>query len=209
MFEIGIIFSIAVLIMSVVIHELAHGYMADYLGDPTAKYAGRLTLNPIAHLDLMGSFIVPVILLMIPGGMVFGWAKPVPVNPFNLRNQKWGEALVALAGPVSNLILGLIFGFCIRFAPELGLTPAFVELSVFIVLINIVLAFFNLIPIPPLDGSKILFALLGPKANEVRYFFERYWIITIFIVVFVVFPAIAWPIMDTVFWLFTGMRLPF
>lgn len=207
--EIQIIFSIAVLIMSVVIHELAHGYMADYLGDPTAKYAGRLTLNPIAHLDLMGSFIVPVLMVMFSGGVLFGWAKPVPVNPYNLRNQKWGEALVALAGPVSNLVLALIFGLCVRFSAELGLGPTFVELSVYIVLINVVLVFFNLIPIPPLDGSKILFAFLGSKANDVRYFFERYWLITIFLVVFVIFPAIAWPVMDRLFWLFTGMGLPF
>ena len=105
-----IIFSIAVLVMSVVVHEVAHGSIAYALGDPTAKMAGRLTLNPIKHIDPFGSIIVPLILAMIPGGMIFGWAKPVPYNPYNLKAGKYGPAYVALAGPVSNFFLDLIFG---------------------------------------------------------------------------------------------------
>ncbi|HPI24743.1 MAG TPA: site-2 protease family protein, partial [Candidatus Paceibacterota bacterium] len=103
------IFSIIVLVMSVVIHEVSHGYMAYVLGDPTAKLAGRLTLNPIAHIDPFGSIILPLLLSLLPGGIVFGWAKPVPYNPYNLQAGKWGPAYVAAAGPASNILLAVIF----------------------------------------------------------------------------------------------------
>jgi Zn-dependent protease len=151
------VFIVAILIMSVVIHEVAHGYAALYLGDRTAQYAGRLTLNPIKHLDLIGSVIVPV-LGYLAGGVIFGWAKPVPFNPYNLRSQRWGEAIVAAAGPLSNLSLAIIFGLLIRFA-TFG-SQAFYALAGYLVLVNIVLFVFNLMPIPPLDGSKILFSIL-------------------------------------------------
>ncbi|HEY4500581.1 MAG TPA: site-2 protease family protein [Candidatus Paceibacterota bacterium] len=103
------IFSLIVLLFSVVIHEISHGYAALFLGDRTAEYAGRLTLNPIKHIDLVGTIILPVISLLLPGSFLFGWAKPVPYNPYNLRNQRWGEAIVAAAGPLSNILLALIF----------------------------------------------------------------------------------------------------
>src|SRR3989338_330219 len=115
------IFVIAILVMSVVIHEVSHGYAALALGDPTAKYQGRLTLNPISHLDPVGSFLVPL-LGYFAGDFIIGWAKPVPFNPYNLRNQKWGEAIVAIAGPLSNIFLATIFGLIIRFALGYGLT---------------------------------------------------------------------------------------
>jgi len=154
------IFSIIILIFSVVIHEVAHGYMALRFGDSTAKNMGRLTLNPIKHIDIFGSIIVPMLLILLPGNLILGWAKPVPYNPYNLKNRKWGEFWVAFAGPLSNIIIGTIFILIIRLAPILGLSSIFITLAFTIVLINFVLAFFNLIPIPPLDGSKILLNLL-------------------------------------------------
>jgi len=140
--------------MSIVIHEVAHGYMASYLGDETARYQGRLTLNPLVHLDPVGSFLIPLISITL-GGFIIGWARPVPYNPYNLRPSRWSEALVAGAGPASNLILALIFYLLPNF---INLGTGFLVLSSFVVSINIVLAVFNLIPIPPLDGSKILAA---------------------------------------------------
>src|SRR3989344_2176177 len=149
------VFSILILVMSVVIHEVCHGYAAEALGDPTARYAGRLTLNPLKHLDPIGSFIVPFVLSLIPPYIVFGWAKPVPVNPYNLKNGKWGEVLVSAAGPLSNLALALIFGLMIRFNDALQFFPqSFFSIATSVVLINLLLAVFNSVPIAPLDGSK-------------------------------------------------------
>lgn len=156
----GLIF-IVVLIGSVIIHELAHGYAALSLGDPTAKLAGRLTLNPLPHIDPVGSLLLPGILMLSGSSLLFGWAKPVPYNPHNLAHGRLGEALVAVAGSAVNLLLALIFGLLLRFAPALGLSsPAFTELAAVIVLINLLLALFNMIPFPPLDGSKVLSAVL-------------------------------------------------
>ena len=137
--ETTIIFSIAILVMSVVIHEVAHGYAALWQGDVTAKYAGRLTLNPIKHLDPFGSVILPLLMALLPGNLIFGWAKPVPYNPYNLKNQRWGELIVAAAGPISNVIIALVFGLLIRFSPVLDLPNSFVEISFTVVLINLVL----------------------------------------------------------------------
>ena len=154
-----VIFIIVVIIFSVIIHEVMHGVAADSLGDPTARYAGRLTLNPIPHLDLFGSIILPIIFALTPGGFLFGWAKPVPYNPYNLfRAPRWGEAIVAAAGPASNLALALLGGLIIR----LQLFPDVAGVLMYIVAINISLMVLNLIPVPPLDGSKILSSIL-PK----------------------------------------------
>ncbi len=202
------IFVIVVLILSIVIHELAHGYAALAQGDPTAKYAGRLTMNPVKHLDLMGSFIVPLLLYIFSVGVILGWAKPVPYNPYNLRNQRWGEALVSVAGPASNLIVALIFGLLIRFGSGF-LSEDAVLLAGLIVIINIVIAIFNLIPIPPLDGSKILFDLLprSVKVSETRMFMERYGLIIVLGVVLllggIIFPVIN-SLLGWFFELFTG-----
>ena len=152
------LFLIAIVMFSAVIHEVMHGVAADRLGDPTARYAGRLTLNPIKHLDPFGSVILPLILALTSSPVFFGWAKPVPYNPYNLKaSPRWGEAIVAFAGPASNFVIALLAALVIR----ANVLPLEVAGAVFlIVLTNIMLGIFNLIPIPPLDGSKILSALL-------------------------------------------------
>jgi Zn-dependent protease len=198
--EINFIFSIAILILSVVLHEVSHGYAADRLGDPTARLAGRLTLNPIRHLDLFGSIIIPSLTFLL-GGFIFGWAKPVPYNPYNLRDQKWGEAKIAFAGPASNLLLALIFGLVIRL--DLVGTTLLAPVTL-IVLINIVLAVFNLIPIPPLDGSKILFSLLPYKYLNIRVFLERYSFILILFLIFFLWSLLL-PIISFIFSFLTGI----
>jgi Zn-dependent protease len=184
---IEIIAIILIIIISIVIHELAHGYMALFLGDPTAKYAGRLTMNPIKHMSFIGSFLVPLILAMMPGNFIFGWAKPVPYNPYNLKNQKWGEILIAIAGPISNILIAIIFAMFIRFGFNLGLSPAAIEMSLIAVKLNVFLAIFNMIPIPPLDGSKVLFNLLPNKFSPIRNFLETNYLFAL--VLFVLFGS--------------------
>jgi len=191
--------------MSVVVHEVAHGLVADKLGDPTARLAGRLTLNPLPHLDILGSFIVPIAMYFSTGFM-FGWAKPVPYNPHNLRDQRWGTGLVGVAGILANFFLAVVFGLLIRYASELGLSSAFREICAWIVLLNIDLGVFNLIPVPPLDGSKVLFSLLPYHMRGVQDFLERQWIILIILVVFFGWRLIE-PIIRWLFTLITGHSL--
>ncbi len=156
--QIDIIFAIGVLVVSIVLHEVAHGYMANFLGDPTARLQGRLTLNPISHIDPIGSLLLPAILVITQSPMLIGYAKPVPYNPYNLRG-KYAEGWVAFAGPGVNIILALIFGLAIRmFGTQLD--PALLTAFGTIAYVNMLLALFNLIPIPPLDGSKVLSSLL-------------------------------------------------
>lgn len=201
-----IIFFIAVLVFSVVLHEVAHGYMALFLGDPTAKLAGRLTLNPIPHVDPLGSLILPGLMSLIPGGIIFGWAKPVPFNPYNLRAGKWGPALVAIAGPVSNFLIAVVFAVVIRSATDLGLSGEVVKLSSMIVMMNIALALFNLIPVPPLDGSKILFAVLPYRLRYIENMLESNQLILILVVIFGASALIS-PLIGILFTLFTGLPL--
>lgn len=163
--SVEILFIIVILILSIVIHEVAHGYAANMLGDPTARLAGRLTLNPIKHIDLVGSIIIPGILVLSNSPFLFGYAKPVPYNPYNLRNQKWGEALVAGAGPMTNIVIALFFGLIVRLGAGFGfVTPSFVEIASVVVFINVLLAVINMIPIPPLDGSKVFASILPLRA---------------------------------------------
>jgi len=146
-----------VLLFSVIVHEVAHGYVALRNGDPTAKMLGRITLNPIPHIDPIGTILLPALLLMSGAGIIFGWAKPVPVNPMNFRNYRWGEITVSAAGPLSNLALAVVFSYVLQLGPpNLGL----MQMALWGVKINIFLALFNLIPIPPLDGSHIVSTLL-------------------------------------------------
>lgn len=162
------IITIAVLILSIVLHEVAHGYAANWLGDPTARLQGRLSPNPLLHIDPMGSVIIPGFLFLSGAPFIFGYAKPVPYNPYNLRDQRWGEAIVAAAGPLANILLAVIFAALIRSGASLGIAPAFLDMAAYIVFINILLAVFNIIPFPPLDGSKVLPALL-PFGLSLRY----------------------------------------
>lgn len=177
------IFYVAILIMSVVIHEFAHGYAAYLLGDNTARLQGRLTLNPLKHLDPFGSVILPLLLIVSQAGFVIGWARPVPYNPNNLKNGRRGIMMVAVAGIVANILLAIFFGLLIRFAPHLGLpiynpdplfTHPFYVITKIIVFTNLVLALFNLIPIPPLDGSKILFSFIPVRFRDIENFLERW-----------------------------------
>ena len=203
------IFQIAILIMSVVIHEVSHGYAARMLGDHTAEYQGRLTLNPLKHLDFVGSFIVPALAYQF-GGFLFGWAKPVPYNPYNLKPGRWSEAKVAFAGPASNIAVAVIFGLILRvMVYEGGLNfagPAFIDIVSVIVLINIVLAIFNLVPIPPLDGSKIPFAIFPDKLSYLRSFFERYGMMLVILFIFFLWQYI-FPIVISIFQLITGIAI--
>jgi len=179
------IFQLAILIVSVMAHEVAHGAVAYYFGDPTAKNLGRLTLNPAKHIDPFGSIILPAILALTGSSFIIGWAKPVPYNPYNLRNRKVGEFCVAIAGVIVNFLIALFFGLVLRFSLELGLTFAVQEIITYIVLINLVLMIFNLVPIPPLDGSKILIAFLPYRHEQSILSLEKY---GIFIVIaFVIF----------------------
>ena len=150
------ILAFIVLILSIIVHEVAHGYAANSLGDPTARLAGRLTLNPIPHIDLMGSIVIPALLVFTNSPIMFGWAKPVPYNPYNLSNPRWGEALVALAGSATNIFLAILFGLIVRFSSVLGLDQTALSLAATIAFVNLFLGLFNLIPFPPLDGFTAL-----------------------------------------------------
>ena len=178
-------FMLVPLMVAIVLHEYAHGRVAHFFGDPTAKSLGRLTLNPLPHIDLYGSIIVPLILFLIPGGFIFGWAKPVPINAGKLHNPKRDMALVAIAGPLMNLCLAVISGLLLalflyidptlkdNWPPQPGVEPRqdlqgmllvpLTAMALFSMLINIVLFAFNLLPIPPLDGSRVLISVLPPK----------------------------------------------
>ncbi len=183
----SILFYFLIIVPSAIIHEYAHGFMADKLGDPTARYAGRLTLNPKAHIDPWGTVLMPIILSVLSAGkFLFAYAKPVPYNPYNLKNQKWGGALVAIAGPMSNFLLAFSFALLIRFLPYSDLT----QFLYIIVYANVLLLVFNLIPIPPLDGSKILYALLPAGSEKIIYFLEKNSFIILLVFVFFLFNLI-------------------
>ena len=179
------IFSLIVLLFSVIIHELAHGNVALSLGDQTAKYEGRLTLNPLKHLDPFGSVILPLLLLFATAGQgpIFGWAKPVPINPYNFKDQKWGTLKVAIAGPATNFAIAIIFGLIIRII-NLPQTLPFVEMLGIITIYNFLWGMFNLVPIPPLDGSWILFRFLPRGAEKAKMFMQQY---GLFILIFFIF----------------------
>jgi Zn-dependent protease len=199
------IFTIVILILSVIMHEVAHGYAAYMLGDPTAKLAGRLTLNPIAHIDLFGSILVPAVLVLTNAGVLFGWAKPVPYNPYNLKNQRWGEAIVGSAGLLTNLFLALVFAGIARIANADG-AVAFASLAATVTLVNLSLGFFNLIPIPPLDGYTVLRGILPPKMSMAfRDFDNRIrsgGIFTLLIILLVFTYFFAGPFYEFIQWVF-------
>ena len=195
------IYALLVLLFSAILHEISHGFSAKLQGDNTAEAAGRLTLNPLPHLDPFGSIILPL-LLALPAFfgapvIIVVWAKPVPFNPNNLKNKKWGPALVALAGPSANVLLAVFFGLLIRFF-DLSFLPSLGFFIAIIVWINLLLAIFNLVPIPPLDGSKILFSILPYSWRDFEFQLERYGFFLILLFVFFGFGLI----LPLIFWLF-------
>jgi len=206
-FAIPVILKVIILIFSVVIHEVSHGYAALALGDKTAQYAGRLTLNPVKHIDPVGSILLPFVTALL-GGPVFGWAKPVPYNPYNLKNQKWGPAIVGAAGPAANLCIAVVFGLLIRFSSVLPMhapefTANFISVIGAISILNLVLAIFNLVPIPPLDGSKVLFALLPYKWRSIEVAMERYGYMLLLVFIFF-FAQLLTPVINLFFRLIVG-----
>jgi len=215
-----VIFLLAILIFSIVIHEVAHGSAAEAQGDPTAKYAGRLTLNPIKHLDFVGSFLVPLLCVIFPTRLIFGWAKPVPINPYNFKDQKYGSLKVAVAGPGANFLVAAFFGVAGRMLPldpasrsfafnsffkflteikipeglgETGFWGMVLFLFLIIIFINILLAIFNLIPIPPLDGSHILSAIVPGTERKFKELQMKMGILIlplVFLVIYLFLPVI-------------------
>jgi Zn-dependent protease len=170
------IFIILILIYSIILHEISHGFVAYRLGDPTAKYEGRLTLNPVSHIDPVGTVLLPLI-TFLSSGFIFGWAKPVPYNPYNLKDPVKGSIYIALAGPLTNIILALIFAFLYKnFGSDVFLDS---------LRINLILAFFNLLPIPPLDGSKLL---LTKIPLEFYQYLELYGFVLLILFIYFFFP---------------------
>jgi Zn-dependent protease len=181
-----------VLLFSVIIHEVAHGYVAQMNGDPTARLLGRITLNPVPHIDPVGTILLPLILLMSHAGVIFGWARPVPVNPANYRDYRMGEITVSAAGPVSNLALAALFAMLLRLA---GGNPGLTFITYYGCTINIFLALFNLIPIPPMDGSHILSILLPRDLARVYQYLEPVGFILILVLFYTgIMGAILMPI---------------
>jgi len=195
------IFLFIVIILSAIIHEYMHGWTAERLGDPTARLAGRLTLNPLVHIDPVGTIFLPLILVMMNTGLLFGWAKPVPYNPFNLRDKRFGPALVAAAGPLTNLFIALVLGLFVRLAT----VSAFTGFLSIVVYVNVLLAIFNLVPLPPLDGSKILFSLLPDNKFwwQFKINIDRYGMILVFVFIFFFWNLIS-PVIGNVYRLIVG-----
>lgn len=197
------IFLVIVFIYSVVIHEISHGTIANSLGDSTAKDLGRLTLNPFKHLDFFGSVVLPLFLILVRSPFVFGYAKPVPYNPANLNDQKYGSAKVALAGPASNFVLAVLFGLVLRFLPVTLGTTALPRLLSFVVEINLLLGVFNLMPIPPLDGHWLLLTFLPARFASFKVFLLRYSTALFLIFLFFIFPLI-YPLINLLFRVIVG-----
>jgi Zn-dependent protease len=171
---------------AIVLHEVAHGYVSYLLGDPTAKNAGRLTLNPIKHIDPFGTLLLPAILSYF--GTPFGYAKPVPINPYFYKDYRRGMLITGLAGPATNLVLGIVFGLIVRFAPPIGglgtVAGALLTYAFFLAQVNLVLLFFNLIPIPPFDGSRVIPIFLSDSGMRIYSQVERYGFVIIFALLF-------------------------
>lgn len=181
-----ILFWVLAFAIAISIHEAAHAWMADRLGDPTARLNGRMTLNPIAHADLYGTILIPLFLMFIGSPFVFGWAKPVPVDPFNLKDPKKDSAIISFAGPLANILLAVLLSLILRIVIT-PFSPVVYYSQLFFVLIkfNIVIAVFNLIPVHPLDGGKILVGLLSEElGRKVDLFLNQYGTILLLMLIF-------------------------
>lgn len=190
------IFYVVIILYSVTIHEVSHGLMANSLGDSTAKNLGRLSLNPLKHLDLFGSILLPFFLFLTTG-FVFGYAKPIPYNPNNLADRRYGPVKVALAGPMSNFILALLFGLTLRFTSDIFSSVLLHNLFSQIVLLNLVLGVFNMFPVPPLDGHWLLMAFLPPVSPIKNFIYRNTFILfPVFLIIFMLFVS------PVIFWLF-------
>ena len=199
-------------LLAIILHEVAHGWVADRLGDSTARYSGRLTLNPVAHIDFFGTILLPVVLL-ISGGFVFGYAKPVPINPYNLRNPRRDMIWISMAGVLTNLAVAAVSAMSFRilasgFLGSWGLIirPLMMMLMVS-VRINIILAVFNAIPIPPLDGSRVLVNLLPAEKSMVFSKLEPYGFLIILLLFFTGMINFIWPIIRFFLILFLGHHM--
>lgn len=202
-----IILSVVILFFSVMIHECSHGLVALWRGDPTAKNSGRLTLNPIPHIDVFGTIMLPLFLIIMGSKFLFGWAKPVPINPYNFKNPKKDLILVSFSGPLSNFILAIIAGIILRlgFHGVFPLNQAVAYFLFFACLINLILGLFNLIPVPPLDGSKILIGLLPTRQAIAFARLEPFgMIIVLFLLMAGVFQYVLLPLARFFFLLITG-----
>ncbi|MFA5942337.1 MAG: site-2 protease family protein [Candidatus Paceibacterota bacterium] len=206
MAEANTVLILVILIFSVIAHEVAHGYAANSLGDPTARLAGRLTLNPLPHIDLIGSVILPTLLVLSGSPILFGWAKPVPYNPYNLKNQRWGDGLVAVAGSATNILLAVVFGLIVRFGSTIGFDATALSLAATIAFINLFLGLFNLVPFPPLDGFTVLRSLLPWRLSSGLARFEHQirgaGIFSLILFLLVFSSVFAGPFFSLVVWIF-------
>ena len=183
-----LIFGIIGFAFAIIIHEVSHGLVAERLGDPTARLMGRLTLNPVPHIDIIGSLLLPITLLFLRSPFIFGWAKPVPVDPYNLKHPKKDMAFISLAGPVSNLLLAATLSIFLRILVLIFPSTNLFSLFYYLIQFNVVLAIFNLIPVGPLDGGKVLTGLLPDKqAKLFSRFIERYGVVLLLVLIFPIF----------------------
>lgn len=193
--------------VSIIVHEVAHGLMAEREGDPTARMLGRITLNPLKHIDWLGSVILPLVLIVSNAGFVLGWAKPVPYNPDNLKHGNKSIAKVAIAGIVVNLLIAVVFGLLIRASLATGfVSRAFIDISSIIVLVNVVLALFNAIPIAPLDGFRFLSAVLPARAQPTLRVIEQYSLPLLLVFIVFLWRVVA-PLAYNGYTLLTGIPL--
>lgn len=200
----GLLFIIGGLIMALTLHEFAHAWASDLLGDRTARNEGRLTVNPIAHIDPFMTVLLPLLLIIAQSPVIFGAAKPVPFNPWAVRYGKWGAALVAAAGPAMNIVLAVFFALWIQVAP---VSSAMMPLFISLISINVAFAVFNLLPIPPLDGSRILYAALPAPAREVMDNIERYGLVIIFGLLLLAGPIVM-PFISAIVGFFMQLLVP-